>query len=118
MSTEQPGIGKLITGDENNDAIHVAIAPVIAAERLKPGQRIRLTTHLFQRNGSRLHYVRHEMPEKPAIGIVDPFLTKDVEPEQGFYMFLLPGTITSLRHEWTHPAFEQAEWHRLRGETK
>jgi hypothetical protein len=37
---------------------------------------------------------------------VDPFLRGDVWPGAGFWLFLLPNTITSLRHVWVHPAFD------------
>lgn len=83
-------IGQLITEPQQRDAIHVAIAPVVAKEKLFPGQDCGL-------GGT----------AKEPIGIVDPFLTKPVQPEQGFWLFLYPNTITSLRHDWTHPAFAE-----------
>lgn len=85
-----PTVGKLLTGTEGRDAIHFALAPVVASEILRPGQEV-------GRNGS---------IEGPMLGIVDPFLKQDVLPGQRFWLFLFPGTITSLRHVWAHPAFE------------
>jgi hypothetical protein len=87
------GIGKLITGnDPHRDAIHIAVAPVIAGEKLYPGQ------HVGMKDG-------RGIAGGTYIGIVDPFLTVPVYPEQRFWLFLYPGSITSLRHHWEHPAF-------------
>lgn len=90
------GLGKLITTEQNRDAIHIAVAPVIAAERLAPGQHIGFV------EGSATHVRAGET----RLGIVDPFLTDWVEKDQRFFMLLYPNTITSLRHEWVHPAFD------------
>lgn len=92
-------LGQLIDVDQKRDAIHIAIAPVVAAERLYPGQEIGFVTSSTERVGA----------SGTHIGIVDPFLKAPVYPEQRFYMMLFPQTITSLRHEWTHPAFSAVE---------
>ena len=88
-------IGKLLTEDEQRDAIHFAIAPVIAAERLSPGQHVAVVAGEAVSNGDHL-------------GIVDPFLSGPVFKGDRFWLLLYPNTITSLRHEWVHPAFELA----------
>jgi hypothetical protein len=94
-----PRLGELITGPQDRDAIHIAVAPVTAGETLRPGQRIGFTT-----DGDAFTVVG----STPTVGIVDPFLhEKAVYKGDRFYMFLLPNTITSLRHDWTHPAFEK-----------
>jgi hypothetical protein len=95
-----PRLGQLITdGDRRRDAIHIAVAPVTAAERLAPGRHVGLVGE----GGTEL-----VGPCDRPIGIVDPFLAEDVEPGQRFWLFLYPGTIVSLRHIWTHPAFTAA----------
>ena len=87
-------IGRLITDPlAGRDAVHVAIAPTTAACELRPGQ----------------HVDQHGRPEGPGavpVGIVDPFLREPVAAGQRFWLFLYPNTVTSLRHEWTHPAFQ------------
>lgn len=93
-------LGKILDGDEQRDAIHIAIAPVIAIETLYPAQRIGLVEGTTDQAGSCI--------ASRKIGIVDPFLAEPVYPKQKFWMFLYPNTITSLRHDWTHPAFVQA----------
>lgn len=93
------GIGKLITTEQHRDAIHVAIAPVIAGEELEPGQKIAIS------KGTRT--VAFTGNKHDVVGIVDPFLSKPVKPGEQFWMFLLPNTITSLRHNWSHPAFSE-----------
>lgn len=94
MSKEQVTLGKILGPEAKRDAVHVAIAPVVAAEDLLPGSHVGL-------DEERCACYRAE--EK--LGVVDPFLKEPVKPGQRFYLFLYPNTITSLRHEWTHPAF-------------
>lgn len=88
-----PDVGNLIdTNDARRDAIHVAVAPVEAAEDLLPGQHVGLVAG-------------RASAEAESIGVVDPFLTSPVLKGQRFWLFLYPNTVTSLRHVWTHPAF-------------
>lgn len=90
-------LGKILDDNAKMDAIHIAVAPVVVEQHLLPGEHVGLSDA-----GEAI------MPSTffPAIGIIDPFLTEAVQPGQRCFIFLYPGTITSLRHEWTHPAFE------------
>lgn len=88
-------LGKLAPEYAKRDAVHVAIAPVVADQRLAPGQRVGFVDDARTSVG---------VCPKP-LGIVDPFLGRPVEKGERFYLVLFPNTITSLRHDWTHPAF-------------
>lgn len=90
-----PKIGHIIDTPQTKDAIHVAIAPVEAATDFYPGQHVGLSP-----SGTACSAVA-------PIGIVDPFLKNKVMKGDWFWVFLYPNTITSLRHDWTHPAFLQ-----------
>lgn len=94
-----PRLGKLITDEQFRDAVHIAVAPVTAGMEMHPGEHIGFIGDAYTvgTNASKL------------LGIVDPFLEGHVEEGERFYMFLYPNTITSLRHEWTHPVFEEEE---------
>lgn len=95
-------IGKLVDETAQRDAIHIAIAPVIAAEKLSPGQHIGFVGDSTER------VAYHEVHNKGKyIGIVDPFLTTLVFPDDRFLMFLYPNTVTGMRHHWSHPAFSE-----------
>lgn len=98
MSENKVKLGELITEPQERDAIHVAVAPVVAGEKLAPGQDIGI-----------LEDGRGGGNARKLIGIVDPFLKRLVQPDQEFWMFLYPNTITSLRHDWTHPAFAKVD---------
>lgn len=89
---EDIGIGRIILSlDQRRDAIHVAVAPVKTDRVLVPGQHIGANASGFADLQGR------------KIGIVDPFLIGPVKAGETFWLFLYPGTITSLRHDWTHP---------------
>lgn len=97
----QAKLGKLVVGEEQRDAVHIAVIPAVAARRLSPGQHVGLTE-----DGQASGLV-------DAIGVVDPFLTEVVLAGETFWLFLYPNTVTSLRHHWTHPRFDDDRTKRL-----
>jgi hypothetical protein len=88
-----PNLGEAPADDARRDAVHVAVAPVVAAQCLRPGQHVGLG-----QDG-------RAAEDAGPIGVVDPFLRAPVEEGQRFWLFLYPNTVTILRHVWTHPAF-------------
>lgn len=98
--TDTLKLGQLITTPQQRDAIHIAVVPVIAAEGyIYRGASLRFVEGSTERVTS----VRGK-----GIGIADPFLEGSIQEGQSFWMFMHPGSITSLRHDWTHPAFGPA----------
>lgn len=93
--SENIKLGQIINGIVERDAVHVAIAPVIAVCDIEPGTHIGFTQD----------DTKHVGPSDNNIGIADPFLTKTIKKFEKFYMVLYPNTVSSLRHEWEHPAF-------------
>jgi hypothetical protein len=87
-------LGTIITEGER-DAIHLAVEPIIAAERLLPGQHIGIVDGKASKKATKL------------LGIVDPFIEDIVMPGEKFWLIVYPRQITSLRHVWSHPDFEE-----------
>jgi hypothetical protein len=86
-------LGKLLDATVQRDAIHIAIAPVVAAERLQPGAHVGLNEQGEATSDT-----------EGAIGIVDPFLKQSVLKGERFYLCMHPRTIKNLRHDWSHDA--------------
>lgn len=82
-------LGTILDGEAKRDAIHIAVAPVVAQETLWPGENVGAdgTTN------------------STLVGIVDPFLKDRVKKGERFWLFIYPKKIDSLRHVWTHPEF-------------
>lgn len=96
---EQVDIGKTGTqGGKPRDAIHFACAWVQADHVMMPGTWVEL-----------INKKAHPTTMQSAIGIIDPFLAKSVKEDEWCWVILKPGTITGLKHHWTHPAFPEDE---------
>lgn len=95
-------MGEILTNDVGGrDAVHVAVISVVAGEMLVPGDHV----------GFKKSAIGEDKPVyaiADRVGIVDPYLKKDVQKGQRFWLYLYPRTITSLRHNWTHPIFADA----------
>lgn len=95
-------LGMIHTEQQARDAIHLGVEPVIAGEKIKPGE------HIGLRDGkaytSLPGFEGNERVVK-AIGIADPFLTNTIYKGQKFWLIVYPRQITSLRHVWEHPDF-------------
>lgn len=88
-------LGILLDATAKRDALHVAVAPVIAAHRLSPGAHVQLTSDGRAATGPN------------PIGIIDPFLEAVVKPGERCWLFLYQSTVTGMRHEWQHPSFPE-----------
>ena len=86
------------TEPEIRDAIHIAVILLDVEAKVFAGQKVGVT------NGK-------ADPDAPAkVGIVDPFLQSVfVFPGTKVFVYLFPGTITSLHHVWEHPAFPPSD---------
>jgi hypothetical protein len=100
MKKEGPQVGHLVEGNEERDAIHVPVIPVIAGDYLNPGEHVGIM-------GSRRNLTATRSAD--PVGIIDPFLKQTVNRGQKCWLFVYPGTIVSLRHNWEHPAFEKVD---------
>lgn len=87
-------LGTIHVTPQKRDAIHLAVEPVEAAEKLWPGDHILVVQGMAARTE----------PGK-GLGIVDPFLLGCIHPGQKFWFVMYPRMVHSLRHVWTHPAF-------------
>jgi hypothetical protein len=92
-------------GDEQRDAIHIAVLPVVAGEILRAGQKVAFAY------GSTSTVIRalddYEAAQRPSVGIIDPFLDEwMVKPGQRVWLFLHPNSVTGMRHHWQHPAVD------------
>lgn len=89
-------LGELVDDKQDRDAIHIAIVPMKASELLRPGQRVGLIGDDECEAG----------PSENCVGIVDPYLVDVVPKGAVFWLFLLPNTVTGMRHHWEHPEFQ------------
>lgn len=109
-------LGNILQPDSDigRDAIHLAVEPVIAGERMYRNSRIGFGSDY------RVYCESSEHPngrDVKIIGVVDPFLGMEdsddyehtVEPGDRVLMVMFPRTITSLRHVWAHPDVPEVE---------
>lgn len=93
-----PKLGELLQGGEQRDAIHIAIAPIVAAHAMSPGQHVGLLD-----NGTA------SAKSEKLIGIVDPFLKEGPVTGERFWLCLYQKSVTGMRHHWQHPTFTEQE---------
>lgn len=95
-------LGQIIDETQKRDAIHLAVEPIEALERLYPGQDVGVVAG------------KATAATAQCVGIVDPFLKRPVQPGERFWLVVYPRQIHSLRHVWTHPAFADEPAHTSR----
>ena len=104
-------IGHLLPSDVGDlrDSVHIAIVALTVGEaEMQPGSAF------FLAHGT-TDVARPARPEyggPEPIGIIDPFLRLPdghwaIEPGRRVLGFLYPGTVTGMRHHWSHPAFDR-----------
>ncbi|MFP3645186.1 hypothetical protein [Paraburkholderia sp. SIMBA_054] len=102
-------LGMIHFKPEARDAIHLAVEPITAGERLRPNDDIGIYKGKAYQAGER--QFAGEVVHVKALGKVDPFLpnNKFVTEGQRFWLVVYPRMITSLRHVWDHPDFKKGE---------
>lgn len=93
-------IGQMLSKDEDRrDAIHIAIMPVTVEEDCGPGQHVGFVY------GSKT--VVKRKPAEESIGVIDPYIKKYVKKGSKVWLFMHPGTVTGMRHQWSHPGVDE-----------
>jgi len=95
MINENVPVGRILTDEKvGRDAIHIPVIPMLVGHTVKPGDHV----GILDSEASAL--------AEEKVGIIDPFITAPhIFKGQKVLVFLYPGSVTSLRHIWTHPAF-------------
>lgn len=88
-------LGTIIDKTAKRDAIHLAVYPIVAAEKLYPGQHIGIVDE------------KATTKAEKKLGIVDPFVSGFIPDGDMFWLIVYPRQITSLRHVWEHPEFDK-----------
>lgn len=103
MSQEIVPLGKKITEPHPaRDAVHVAVEPVVAgANGLFPGDRVCV---VGTDDATGLLVVGYD-PNGKEVGILDPFLTDQLQKGDRVYLCCFPNTVTGIKHVWQHPDF-------------
>lgn len=109
-------LGTIITPNEERDAIHLAVEPIMAGEKLQPGADVGIGAdgkayNLLAARPDVVYPTKH-------LGIVDPFLADPVQPGEHFWLVVYPRKITSLRHVWDHPDIPEGRRKPLLKQTK
>lgn len=91
-------LGTIINEGEKRDAIHLGVEPIQAGEALRKG------CHVYIGDDGKAYSFKNR--KQKAVGIVDPFLTCNVEEGERFWLIVYPRQITSLRHVWSHADFK------------
>lgn len=106
MDAEKLNLGSLITNqNQKRDAVHIAVIPAVSSVNVKPGDWV-----CFVMGARENEVMPCSQSSYSVLGIVDPFLwTKLVRPGDEFWVFLIPGSITGLRHDWSNNFVTAAE---------
>lgn len=94
--SHEVNLGGTPSVDARRDAVHVPVVPMIAGCDLCAGERVAVDPA----NPARV--IRTAFGD--VFGIVDPFLKSTIIAGTRCWVLLAPGSITSLRHDWDHPA--------------
>jgi hypothetical protein len=95
-------LGTVRAKDEGRDAIHLAVVTLQALERFVVPPIGNLWVD---------HLGKPAPTPASAVGIIDPFLPRGTLIEKGewFFVYLKPGSISGLRHVWSHEAFPEGQ---------
>lgn len=97
-----PNIGENPRPSAMRDAVHIAVIPFVAGEDLYAGNYVKRS---IVREDTVL--ICDDITDKQCIGVVDPFLLRGhVMKGEHIWVFILPNTISGLRHHWEHPLIQ------------
>ena len=87
-------IGNFLENEQAvRDAVHIAVVPVNISQGCYAGSSVKI-----------MNNTAYPCSENERIGIVDPFLSEAyIGENKKAFVFLNPGSISSLVHLWTHP---------------